>query len=122
MVLSGRPLEPAATHEGHALGQVADRTCIVRRTGKMTKIYVGNLPWSATEDEVREFFSAFGQVHSVSIITDRDTGQSKGFGFIEMEDADARAAIEQGDGKEFGGRTIRVNEAREKPRRSGRRR
>jgi len=76
------------------------------------KIYVGNLSWSATEEDIRDFFSAFGEVHSVAIITDRDTGRSRGFGFVEMDDEAAREAISKADGKELGGRALRVNEAR----------
>ena len=83
----------------------------------MKKIYVGNLPWRATESELQEFFSTFGEVHSVAIITDRETGRSRGFGFVELEDEAADKAISEADGREFGGRPLRVNEARERPRR-----
>ena len=76
------------------------------------KIYVGNLPFTATEDEVRELFSQHGAVHSVALITDRDTGRPRGFGFVEMDDAEA--AISALDGKEMGGRELRVNEAQDK--------
>ncbi len=79
-------------------------------------IYVGNLPWSCTEDEVRVAFEAFGEVTSVKLIEDRETGRPRGFGFVEMEDAGALEAIESLDGKDFGGRNIKVNEA--KPRES----
>jgi RNA recognition motif-containing protein len=75
-------------------------------------IYVGNLPFSATEDEVREVFAAHGTVNSVKLISDRETGRPRGFGFVEMEDAEADAAIEACNGKDFGGRALRVNEAR----------
>jgi RNA recognition motif-containing protein len=79
------------------------------------KIYVGNLPFSATEAEVRELFEAHGTVDSVNVITDRDTGRSKGFAFVEMEDeANAAKAMQALDGQEFGGRDLRVNEARER--------
>lgn len=84
------------------------------------KIYVGNLPFSATEDEVRELFAQYGTVESVSLITDRDTGQPRGFGFVEMEESGANDAISALDQKEFGGRNLRVNEA--KPREDRRRR
>ena len=83
----------------------------------MKKIYVGNLPWSATEDSVREFFSGIGEVHSVAVITDRETGRSRGFGFIEMDDADAAKAVSELDGKDMDGRPLRVNEAQERQRR-----
>jgi len=85
----------------------------------MARIYVGNLPWSCTEAELRDFFSAFGDVQSVSIITDRETGRSRGFGFVEMDDDVAREAISQADGRDMGGRPLRVNEARERAPRRG---
>ncbi|MGI9332983.1 MAG: RNA recognition motif domain-containing protein [Gammaproteobacteria bacterium] len=85
----------------------------------MTKLYVGNLPWSATEDELRELFSACGEINSINIITDRDTGRSRGFCFVDMDKADAAKAISTLNGKEMGGRPLKVNEAQDKPRRSG---
>ena len=82
-------------------------------------IYVGNLPWSATEDEVRNIFSAYGTVNSVNLVTDRETGRARGFGFVEMADADADAAIQALNGSSLGSRTLRVNEAQPKaPRQS----
>ena len=85
----------------------------------MKKIYVGNLPWSTTEEELQEMFSQFGSVHSSAVITDRETGRSRGFGFIEMDEADADKAIADLDGKDHGGRSLRVNEAQERQRRPG---
>jgi RNA recognition motif-containing protein len=82
------------------------------------KIYVGNLPFSASADEVRELFAAHGNVINVNLINDRETGRPRGFGFVEMEEADADKAIEAINGTEYGGRTLNVNEARE--RRGGR--
>jgi len=79
------------------------------------KIYVGNLPFSATEEEVRTLFEEFGTVHEVKMISDRETGRFRGFGFVEMEDDDADTAISKVDGKELGGRALRVSEARERP-------
>jgi RNA recognition motif-containing protein len=82
-------------------------------------IYVGNLSWSTTEDEVRSAFEAYGQVISVKLIEDRETGRPRGFGFVEMDDAGALEAIKNLDGKEFGGRNLKVNEAKpreERPR------
>ena len=76
------------------------------------KLYVGNLPFSATEDEVRDLFSQHGEVHSVNLISDRETGRPRGFGFVEMENADA--AIDALNGQDFGGRTLNVNVARER--------
>jgi RNA recognition motif-containing protein len=82
------------------------------------KLYVGNLSFSSTEDELKTLFSQFGDVTSVTIIKDRDTGRSRGFGFVEMENADT--AAEQLNGKEYGGRPLTVNEARERESRGGR--
>ena len=77
------------------------------------KIYVGNLPFSATKDSLGDLFSPFGTVDSVKIVTDRDTGLSKGFGFVEMSnDDEAQTAIDKLNGSDMGGRSIVVNEAR----------
>jgi RNA recognition motif-containing protein len=82
------------------------------------KLYVGNLPYSATEQTLRDAFSASGTVDSATVITDRDTGQSKGFGFVEMStDAEAQAATQAMNGQTIDGRQIKVNEA--KPKGSG---
>ncbi len=75
-------------------------------------IYIGNLPWSATEDQVQALFSEFGDVQSVKLINDRETGRARGFGFVEMDDNAASSAIEALDNSSFGGRTLRVNEAK----------
>ncbi len=83
----------------------------------MKKIYVGNLPWSATDASLKEAFSAFGEVESASVVTDRETGRSRGFGFVEMDGADAEKAIRELDGRDLDGRAMRVNEARPKERR-----
>ncbi len=80
----------------------------------MKKIYVGNLPYTATESEIRDIFGQYGTVHSVSLITDRETGRPRGFGFVEMDDTEADAAISGLGGQDLGGRTLRVNEARER--------
>jgi len=81
------------------------------------KLYVGNLPWRCSEDDLRNFFAAFGEVQSVSIITDRETGRSRGFGFVEMDDAGAASAMAEADGRDFEGRPLRVSEARARERR-----
>jgi|UniRef100_A0A7C3E0Y6 RNA recognition motif-containing protein len=82
------------------------------------KLYVGNLSYNTFEDSLRNLFSSYGNVESVKIITDRDTGYSKGFGFVEMSsDAEAQAAIAATNGFEFDGRRLKVNEAMDKPRR-----
>jgi RNA recognition motif-containing protein len=83
-------------------------------------IYVGNLLREGTEDDLRKAFEAFGQVTSVKIITDRDTGDSKGFGFVEMPNQqEAKSAISGLDGKDLKGRTLKVNEARPRDDRQG---
>lgn len=79
-----------------------------------TTLYVGNLPWNTTADELVEFFNEYGQVESSRIITDRETGRSRGFGFIEVEEVDAARMAEELNGKEFGGRPLTVNEAKPK--------
>jgi RNA recognition motif-containing protein len=77
------------------------------------KLYVGNLPYNTTEEQLRELFGAYGAPSSVSIVVDRYSGRSRGFGFVEFADSgEAQAAIEALNGKEFGGRTLTVNEAR----------
>jgi cold-inducible RNA-binding protein len=80
----------------------------------LKKIYVGNLPYSFNDEDLSTLFADFGEVVSSIIITDRDSGRSKGFGFVEMEDAAAEKAIKELDGKEAEGRNLRVNEARPK--------
>jgi RNA recognition motif-containing protein len=85
----------------------------------MSKIYVGNLPFSATEDAVRTLFAQHGTVESVALMTDRETGRPRGFGFVEMSRADATKAIQSLNGYEMGGRPLKVNEAQEKPRGGG---
>ena len=84
-----------------------------------TSIYVGNLPFSATEDEVHELFSAYGTVEKVNLITDRETGRLRGFGFVEMASG-GREAIAALDQRDMGGRTLTVNEARPREERSER--
>ena len=86
----------------------------------MKNIFVGNLSFSTTEDELRQMFEAHGQVDRVSIMTDRDTGRSRGFGFVEMaSNEDGDKAITALNGSQTGGRTLNVNEARPKTERSG---
>jgi RNA recognition motif-containing protein len=85
----------------------------------MAKIYVGNLPFSATDAEIRTLFSQHGTVESVSLPTDRETGRPRGFGFVEMNQADAARAIQNLNGQDLGGRALRVNEAQDKPRGTG---
>ena len=80
----------------------------------MKTIYVGNLPYSATESELRELFEQHGTVHSVKLITDRETGRPRGFGFVEMDPDGADKAIQALDGQDMGGRNLKINEARGK--------
>ena len=82
----------------------------------MTNIYVGNLSFNASDDDLRGAFEQYGEVTSVNIITDRETGRSRGFAFVEMADAEnAKEAIENIDGTEIAGRAVKVNEARPRP-------
>ncbi|MFZ0009536.1 MAG: RNA-binding protein [Steroidobacteraceae bacterium] len=85
----------------------------------MAKIYVGNLPFTTTDEELRTLFSQHGTVESVSLPTDRETGRPRGFAFVEMSQADASRAIQSLNGKDLGGRPLRVNEAEDKPRARG---
>jgi cold-inducible RNA-binding protein len=84
----------------------------------MKKLYVGNLPFSATEQELRDLFGQHGTVDSVNVITDRETGQPRGFGFVEMSEG-GDAAIRSLDGSDMGGRNLKVNEARPREDRGG---
>ena len=84
------------------------------------KIYAGNLSFDTTETEIRELFGQYGEVDTVTLITDRETGRPRGFGFIEMrDDKSAREAIGALDGKEVGGRNLKINEARPRTERAG---
>ncbi|HTO75785.1 MAG TPA: RNA-binding protein [Thermoanaerobaculia bacterium] len=83
------------------------------------KLYVGNLPYNASDDQLRDLFSKFGDPESARVITDRATGQAKGFGFVEFADAAQAQKAMSLNGTEFGGRTLTVNEARPKKEGSG---
>src|SRR5579871_7067037 len=85
----------------------------------MAKMYVGNLPFQASEADVRTLFSQHGTVENVSLPTDRETGRPRGFGFVEMSQADAARAIQSLNGYSMNGRPLRVNEAQDKPRTGG---
>ncbi len=79
------------------------------------KLYVGNIPFTTTESDLRELFEEHGSIESVNVITDRETGRSRGFAFVELEDASsAEKAMRALDGRDMGGRTLRVNEANER--------
>jgi cold-inducible RNA-binding protein len=96
-----------------------DRVCVLSEDVRMTKIYVGNLPFTATEPDVRELFAQHGTVESVALPTDRETGRPRGFGFVEMPQADAQRAMQALNGFNMGGRPLRVNEAQDRPRTGG---
>ena len=85
----------------------------------MTKLYVGNLPFTATEDSVRALFAQHGAIDSLALITDRETGNPRGFGFVEMANADAARAMQALNGADFEGRPLRINEAQNKERSNG---
>ncbi len=85
----------------------------------MTKLFVGNLPFSATEDSVREIFEKVGPVEKIALITDRETGRPRGFGFVEMAQADASRAMQQLNGQDFGGRALKIDEAQARDRSGG---
>ena len=87
------------------------------RTKVNMKLFVGNLPWSVTDQDLEEMFAPFGAVGSAKVITDRDTGRSRGFGFVEMSDDSARNAIADLNESEISGRKLTVNEARDRGRR-----
>ena len=80
----------------------------------MTKLYVGNLAWSTTEENLSEFFSTYGAVQSAVVVKDRETGRSRGFGFVEMDQDAAENAIREANGQNLLGRPLRVSEARER--------
>jgi cold-inducible RNA-binding protein len=85
----------------------------------MTKLYVGNLPFTATDESVRALFAKHGTVERISVVTDRETGRPRGFGFVEMSNADASRAMQALNGTDFDGRTLKVNEAQDRDRSGG---
>jgi RNA recognition motif-containing protein len=88
-------------------------------SNSMTKLYVGNLPFNANEDAVRALFAKHGTVEKVSLITDRETGRPRGFGFVEMSNADASRAMQALNGADMDGRALKVNEAQDRERSGG---
>jgi RNA recognition motif-containing protein len=100
--------------------RVKDNNVFQREENMSSKIYVGGLPYSTTDDQLQEIFSAHGAVESARVITDKFSGRSRGFGFVEMSSSDeAQKAIQALNGSDLGGRTLTVNEARPQERRSG---
>lgn len=85
----------------------------------MTKLYVGNLPFSANEETVRAMFAEFGTVQTLSLVNDRETGTPRGFGFVEMSSNDAAKAVHGLNGRDFGGRPMKVNESQDRTRGGG---
>jgi len=81
----------------------------------MTKLYVGNLPWRTDDAELAELFARFGEVRSATVVMDRETGRSRGFGFVELDSAAAQKAIAELNGTDFGSRQLRVSEANDRP-------
>src|SRR5246500_5732513 len=88
-------------------------------TAAVTKLYVGNLPFTTTDEAVRALFSKHGSVEKVTLITDRETGRPRGFGFVEMSNADAARAMQALNGADFDGRPLKVNEAQDRERSGG---
>ena len=82
------------------------------------KLYVGNLPWSVTDDSLRDMFSSHGTVESATVITDRESGRSRGFGFVEMDQSSGQRAMQELNGHSIDSRELKVNEANDRPKRS----
>jgi len=110
---------PRKASANQAAGQPARIISLSVSIDFVTKLYVGNLPVSATEDSVRSLFAPHGVVEKVSLPTDRETNRPRGFGFVEMSNADASRATQALNGTDFEGRTLKVNEAQDKPRSGG---
>ncbi len=115
-VLSGQSAISKASRTPAALWRADLLFC---REIPMTKLYVGNLPFTATEEAVRNLFAPHGTVEKLSLINDRDTGRPRGFGFVEMSSADAARAMQALNGKDFDGRSLKINEAQDKARTGG---
>jgi cold-inducible RNA-binding protein len=116
---SGHCLPPSQSYAN----QEAGPTCLFFPSfvsnAAVTKLYVGNLPFTATDEAVRALFSKHGTVEKVSLITDRETNRPRGFGFVEMSNADASRATQALNGTDFDGRTLKVNEAQDRERGGG---
>ena len=115
-----RALHSDATHSTKPADEIRRLALAHRKRKSMKKLFVGNLPHSTTEAELRTLFEPHGKIDQVSVVTDRDTGRSRGFAFVEMADAaEAEKAIAALNGKELGGRALNINEARPKTDRGG---
>jgi RNA recognition motif-containing protein len=100
-------------------GCLPPHTAFFHEYSAVTKLYVGNLPFTTTDDDVRALFSKHGTVEKVSLITDRETGRPRGFGFVEMSNADASRAMQALNGADLDGRPLKVNEAQDRERSGG---
>ena len=120
---SGAPYPAKDRHLRNLRDREAGRACQFSFSfceySEVTKLYVGNLPFTATEDSVRALFAPHGTVEKVALITDRDTGRPRGFGFIEMSNADASKAMQALNGQDFDGRALKINEAHDRDRAGG---
>jgi RNA recognition motif-containing protein len=96
--------------------RAADLSYLLFEIFFMTKLYVGNLPFTVTEEGLRTLFAPHGSVEKISLISDRDTGRPRGFGFVEMSNSDASRAMQALNGQDFEGRSLKINEAQDRPR------
>jgi RNA recognition motif-containing protein len=122
MRLLGAPptnLSPSQSLTNQEAGLHLSVVPLFSRVFCMTKLYVGNLPFTATDEAVRSLFATHGTVESVSLITDRDTGRPRGFGFVQMSNADASRAMQALNGTDFNGRALKVSEAQDRERSGG---
>jgi cold-inducible RNA-binding protein len=116
---SGQSLPPSQSSANQEAGCTRRPYRFFNENSAVTKLYVGNLPFTATEEAVRALFSKHGTVEKVSLITDRETGRPRGFGFVEMSNADASRAMQALNGTDFDGRSLKVNEAQDRERSGG---
>jgi RNA recognition motif-containing protein len=115
VVSSHLPGTFSSVHEREVRAERPAVPFLKRETFRMTTLYVGNLPFNATEADVKALFERHGKVDSVKLINDRETGKPRGFGFVDMAQNDAQAAIQALNGFQMNGRPLRVNEAQERP-------
>lgn len=116
---AGQCLPPSQSLANQEAGSTCPFFPFPLRVIKVTKLYVGNLPFTATDETVRALFSKHGTVDTVALITDRETGRARGFGFVEMPNADASRAMQALNGTDFDGRALKVNEAQDRERSGG---
>src|SRR4029434_176869 len=113
-ISSGQSANSEASRTAAAMRCARRRLFVLFLRDLMTKLYVGNLPFTATEQAVRDLFAPHGTVEKLSLISDRDTGQPRGFGFVEMSSADASRAMQALNGQDFDGRSLKINEAQDR--------